>query len=895
MTEAVAPRDTPLRVAMMVGNDLTADTRVRKMAVGLSNAGAKVTLIGLSTTNARTEATIGDVDIVRLPVSMALRNAARQRKMWRPHFSLGYTSKEEYVVAARRRKLREREIAAEVGRINVQLAQLGEASADEPATRALRVALQARRRVLRLSIKPRRKYQQVRESLYRRKAAGEPGPFDGIRERSRELWARAPVVGDWRRLIPVIDDYELAYGPFLDELDPDVIHAHDVHMIGIAERAVARARNRGRHIRWVYDAHEYIPGLPQPDLRVLRGYIDLEREYIGRADRVITVSDPIADLLQQHHGLPRRPTVVLNIPVIRRPEVDGSGPSVRDAAAVPPDVPLLVYSGGVSAARGLDTIVDALPRMPGVHAAFVVRASSRVVKQLERRAAQLGARDRLHVVPFVEPDEVVTYLSSADVGVHTLLGGYMNHELALPNKYFEYMHARLPIVGTDLQAMGPLTRELGIGEPFKSGDPADFARATLQVLSDEDRYTKPYTERPEILQTYTWTRQERAMVEMYEELTGGPLADVGVSGPPRETTLLAEQSQSKAAAEASVLLGPANMAGQGWEWARAVQRQWPHVHFEVMTLEKKSPLAFPADTRVPRKSWSSLEWQLAQVRSVLTNHTHVLMEGGYGVFGTLTGDSFLTDAMLLEQAQIKYGVIFHGSEVRNPALHRKLEPASPYADDDSELSVRLQEVADQNSQRLDQFAGARFVTTLDLIDFVPEARWLPVVANPEHWLPGEEPLHRDRPVVVHIPSNAVLKGSAPVDVIAEEMDGLGLIEYRRLANVPVGDMPSVLADADIILDQFALGDYGVLAAQGMMTGRVVIGHVADRVRERLPEQLPIVEATHETFRGVLTEVLEDRKRFRDVARSGATFARTYHSGTYSAQQLRGFLGLEDSE
>jgi len=878
-----------LRVAMMVGNDLTADTRVRKMAVGLSNAGADVTLIGLSTSGARTEAMMAGVRIVRLPVPLMLKDAGARRRNAFPSLRLGYSSKEAMIVAKRRRKVREREIAAAVGRLSERMSRLEESErADQLQHRALQVALQVRRRALRLPIKPRRRIEQVRASVLDHRLTQRPRLVPW-RDRAEALLEDLPVLSDWRRLVPYINDYELSFGPVLDELEPDVIHAHDVHMVGIAERAVARAKNDGRRILWVYDAHEYVPGLPNPDRKMIRGFVDLEREYAARADRVITVSEHIATRMRQELGLRRRPTVVLNVPVVRpRLPADGGAPSVREAAGVEEGEPLLVYSGGVSAARGLETLIDALPYLPDIHAALVVKASSRVVRNLLKLAAKLGVRGRVHVVPFVDPDEVVTYLSSADVGVHTMLGGYLNHELALPNKYFEYMHARLPMVGTDLEAMGALTRELGIGECFRSGDPVDLARAVRLVLADRARYTAPYVEHPEILDLYTWVRQEAEMVGLYEELIGRPLREGGAPDTPVLTAALTEEGRSEDERERSLWIGPTNMAGQGWAWKQAIQRMLPTTRVEVVTLQKKSPLAFPADIRVPVASWRSLEWQLSQVRDILTRHTHVLMEAGNGVFGDLTGDDFKSDTTMLNKAGVVAGVVFHGSDIRDPRRHRELEPASPYADGDSEISVRLQGVADRNSALLARYEGPRFVTTLDLLDYVPEAVWLPVVADPELWRPGGETLSRQRPLVVHVPSNSGMKGSAPVDLIAEELDGLGVIEYRRLKNMPVSAMPGLLAEADVVLDQFALGDYGALAAQAMLAGRLVIGHVADRVRERLGVTLPIVEATAENVREVLLEVAEDRDRYRSVAERGRRFALDYHSGDYAVRQLNDF-------
>ena len=65
-------------------------------------------------------------------------------------------------------------------------------------------------------------------------------------------------------------DFELAFGPVVDELAPDVIHAHDMHVIGVAAQAAARARGAGREVRMVYDAHEFVPGLSRYGGRTAR-------------------------------------------------------------------------------------------------------------------------------------------------------------------------------------------------------------------------------------------------------------------------------------------------------------------------------------------------------------------------------------------------------------------------------------------------------------------------------------------------------------------------------------------------------------------------------------------------------------------------------------------------
>lgn len=873
-------------VAMIVGNDVTADTRVKKTAASLARHGFRVTVLGLSPSGSRTETSMGRVTIIRLPVDFLLRDrrAKRRRTLTLP--SLAYTSKAQYVAAKRRSKIAEREFVAYAGRQRANLAEAQQSA--PPLLRKLhRTRIQSTVKARRMIVKARRRVVERREAMWhgRAKSPTSHRHQGSLRAAFINVAAMVPVGASWRRLLPQINDYELSFGPELDKLEPDVIHAHDIHMIGIAERAAVRGRLRGRQVRWIYDAHEYVPGLARYSARVLAAYVSLEREYIRRADRVITVSEPIADQLWRVFDLGRKPAVVLNAPLPVVP--DRASPSVRQAAGVRENVPLLVYSGGADPTRGVHTIVKALPLMPGVHLALVVRSESSYVQSLRRIAESASCEDRLHIVPFVEPDQVASYLSSASAAVHPLTH-YGNHEVALPNKFFEYLHARLPVVVSDVRAMAQLTQALGIGEVFRAEDPISLAQAAAKTLGDPQKYRRALETDSRILLEYSWPTQERVLVAVYHDLLGHESPPLeGVHGP--VSSLMEIEASRDHDHNLAVALGPRNMAGQAWEWGKALERCYPGSRTRVFTVEKRSPIMFPTDVRVPTSSWKSLEWQLTQVRHVLDTYTHVLLESGSGLFGTLNGPSFEGDLPSLREHGVKVAVVLHGSEIRDPRRHRELEPYSPFKDLSTDLARRLLAGVDDLVPRLQRFDGPIFVSTIGLLDYVPDAVWLPVVVDTDLWSPGPEPLQRSRPVVVHAPSQIALKGSQLIEQTVKDMHARGVIEYRQVHNAPAEQMPGIIADADIVLDQFALGDYGALAVQAMASERLVVGHVHDRVRERLPVQLPIVEATVDSLGDVLVAILEDRAGSADAARQGPAYVRRFHDGTYSGSQLAGFL------
>jgi glycosyltransferase involved in cell wall biosynthesis len=320
----------------------------------------------------------------------------------------------------------------------------------------------------------------------------------------------------WREVLPETMKYEQAFGSELKNLSPGLVHAQDIHLLSVAANYVEARNHHDRTCALIYDAHEYIRGLGSIDPQRRDAYAELESEFIGQADAVITVSNSIAERLMKDHNLLTKPFLVLNAPSQSKTKRTETSPSVRKACGIPDDVPLVIYSGGIHISRGMDLLVSSLEFLPGVHLAMTSNRESWYIEELKEKVAKFSGADRLHFVPYVAPEEVVPYISTASVGISPLPADVVNYDLALPNKLFDYMQAKLPIVSSNCFEVSELLSKYPLGEVFDWQDPKALAHAVTSAIQNKSEITQTYNLLSAELENFTWEHQELELEKAYE-------------------------------------------------------------------------------------------------------------------------------------------------------------------------------------------------------------------------------------------------------------------------------------------------------------------------------------------------------------------------------------------
>lgn len=343
---------------------------------------------------------------------------------------------------------------------------------------------------------------------------------------------------------------------------------------------------------------------------------------------------------------------------------------------------------------------------------------------------------------------------------------------------------------------------------------------------------------------------------------------------------------------ARLIIGPTNFAGQGYEWARAADLL-PGV--SAVNLERTGGNGvggFATDYGVdPRVNDFSATWARRQERA-LRGFTHVLIEAGIPLFSAARREMLTSHVRRLQGMGLEVGLIWHGSDVRLPGLHASLEEFSPFLDEDfARPAYRTTAWAHRAA---DTLGVPEFVSTPDLLEFRPRATWLPTVVSAEEYSPSPEPPRPHRPVVVHAPSYAPIKGTTFIRAAGEKLAAEGIIDYVEVSGVTRAEVKELVRTSDIVVDSLTVGPYGVASIETMLLERVAVANVWESARNHITGATgltsPVVQANPLTIEDVLRGLALDPERRATLGKQGRTFASEVHSRSYAAQVLAPFLG-----
>jgi glycosyltransferase involved in cell wall biosynthesis len=282
----------------------------------------------------------------------------------------------------------------------------------------------------------------------------------------------------------------------------DLIHAHQA----LPDGAVAARLSRDLGVPYLVTVHGADVN------RGLEGGGPVARrtaEVLGGASAVVAVSGVLARRLTARVPLDAVHVVQNGVPA--------------DLHGVPPTDYLpghrvVLAAGRLVAGKGLEHVLEALARLADDRDDLrsVIAGEGALRRRLEGRAAELGVADRVAFPGRLEHEDLLAMMARADV-------------FALPSApegfglvHLEAMTQGTPVVGCLDQGPADFIEDGVSGDLVPYGDVAALTRALAADLDDPERARVVGEAGRKVAETFTWERNARRMLELYEQCVSRP-------------------------------------------------------------------------------------------------------------------------------------------------------------------------------------------------------------------------------------------------------------------------------------------------------------------------------------------------------------------------------------
>lgn len=323
-------------------------------------------------------------------------------------------------------------------------------------------------------------------------------PIHRIKLKSRN-WSK-------NKVIQLLKYMEFIYWILKQYRDSDIVHCNDINTLPIG---VMLKLFFNKKIKIVYDAHEYeteVHGLSGIQKKLVQ---KLEKYLISYADKVMTVSDAIAEEYVKLYHI-EKPSLVLNTPWYRNVEKKNI---FRDTFHIAQNKTIFLYQGGLSYGRGIEILIETFKSIKN-HRSVIVFMGSGVLEAQVKQASEEHENIFFHQA--VNPDILLEYTSSADFGILFYENNCLNHYYCSPNKMFEYMMAGIPVIASNLYEMRRLIEYYAIGVVAEENTPKGLRKAIEKAMLLEQNELQKNIQK--VKEVYNWEEQEKILLEVYREL-----------------------------------------------------------------------------------------------------------------------------------------------------------------------------------------------------------------------------------------------------------------------------------------------------------------------------------------------------------------------------------------
>lgn len=262
----------------------------------------------------------------------------------------------------------------------------------------------------------------------------------------------------------------------------------------------------------VYDTHELFCEVPELQTNPTKKKIwkSIETWIFPKLKYVFTVNDSIAKSYKEEYNVEVK--VVRNVPLLANQTnvVKAS----KQELEIPEDKKIIVLQGaGINMDRGAEEAVQAMQYVND--AILLIIGSGDVIPVLKQIVRDQKLETNVKFIGKIPLEILVQFTQLADIGLTLDKDTNINYRYSLPNKLFDYIHAGVPVLASNLVEVKKIIKHYQIGDCIDNYTPQHIASKLNSMLIDEARLQMWKKNTKIAAAQLNWENEEQILKEVY--------------------------------------------------------------------------------------------------------------------------------------------------------------------------------------------------------------------------------------------------------------------------------------------------------------------------------------------------------------------------------------------
>lgn len=256
----------------------------------------------------------------------------------------------------------------------------------------------------------------------------------------------------------------------------------------------------------IYDSHELFTEVPELKNRGVRKvWLGIEKSIFPKLKHVITVNQSIADIYSKRYGV--------DVNIVRN--ISSNDIALGSGKEGLSKLQLILQGNGINKDRGAEELVFAMRLIE--NAKLRIIGNGDVVPELKEIVKENGLQEKVEFYYSIPPSELKLQTQKAHIGFSLDKPTNENYVYSLPNKLFDYIHAGVVVIASNVVEVKRIVDKYYIGTVINDVTPESIAEAIQQYQESPELLKKQSENCLKASKELNWEREKHNLIKVINE------------------------------------------------------------------------------------------------------------------------------------------------------------------------------------------------------------------------------------------------------------------------------------------------------------------------------------------------------------------------------------------